>query len=148
MTAPPKPLTEEGLAEIEARANAATAGPWVWQASMTCRSLLLRDVHHNTVLDFIRWGMGSAQARLNVGGIMRPLVDMLRTPQAHNAWHREGIDHPDAVFMENANVDVKRLIADLRATRAALEDVERWAIAAGYKGIAEKARAALPPEER
>jgi len=111
-------LTPAELAAIEARVQAATAGPWRWrghasghQSTFSLRSLAKGK---QTVMTFRRWGWQGAQPVFQVDGILRPAIDFMIQPEPHNPYLVTGIDHPDAVFIEHARDDVERLCAEVR----------------------------------
>ena len=81
----PEPMTPDRLAEIEARANAATQGPWEWHPYM---------------------GSGATLAKPN-----HPFheVNILKTT---DDWPPVA---PDAEFIAAARTDVPALVAALRA---------------------------------
>jgi hypothetical protein len=149
-------LTDEEVNRIEDEAKAITQGPWMWEANTTSKQLILRNARHDTVLDFVRWGMHGTQPRLNVDGIMCEMLPLMNTPQPHNAWRKTGVAHPDARFIETAPIDVPALVRDLKAARATLKELaddlhilQRSSIpemAEAAFHMEEKVRTVLPPE--
>jgi len=140
-----KPLTEKELAEVEARANAATPGPW--------RSY--RDGNQ-----FIETGYPPAAklvAASRVLGPVRPwnpsaLITFGFKPEEYETVR---FLDADADFVAASRTDVPHLVDDLRAARAALRDIaERTDTPDGdgyvpvpFAAIV-AARAQLPPEDR
>ena len=121
-----RPLTEKALAEIEARANAATPGPWRWRANTTGKAVWLEGFRTNIVLDFIRWGTNGTQPRVNISGIMREMIPLMKTPAPHNDWDKWDVEHSDPTFIAHARTDVPTLVRDLQTTRAALRGLIGW----------------------
>lgn len=77
---------------------------WHWQINESDHHVTLFDSHHNIVMDFVRWGMGSAAPRFNDNGIMRR-VDEFATivpgREHHASWFKD-IDHPTARLIAQA----------------------------------------------
>lgn len=127
------PLSDEQLAEIRARAEAATPGPWGWRGNTEVRDLRLSALHSGllTVMDFTRWGMQRARPRFALEGVMHD-GDELVTYEVHRlGWTRaeekpyradvDGIAHPDAEFIARARMDVPALLAEVERLRAQVE---------------------------
>jgi hypothetical protein len=120
---------EERLAEIETRHSAATPGPWRWFGNLHAKSVYLATVNRGRIyiMDFVRWGMGSAAPRFNVPSEEPVLTTMQRADGLlRTGWNRSdivGIGHPDAVAIEYSWEDVDCLIADVRELKAQLSDV-------------------------
>ena len=96
----PEPLTDEQLDEIEARANAATPGPWHWED-------WAEDDGDN------RFAL-VAPPETRPGGPSEWFPDLghlLIQDEDHN------ISEQDRAFIAHAREDVPRLIAELRAAR-------------------------------
>lgn len=110
-------MTDEQLAAIEARAAAATPGPWFWQ--FRPREFLARLVSGAPMRPFVmafgRWGMWSAKPLVNVNDVMVSLAN-------HT-------DHPDAAFIAHARTDVPALVAEVRRLR------DRVALLEGEGGL-------------
>src|SRR5438034_329272 len=99
-------ITNERLEEIEKRAAAAQSGPWSWEANPKAHrvSLVARG---NLVMDFVRWGMGGAQPRLQRFGLMEPasnFAEVVPGREHHAEWFRV-VRHPDADFIAAARTD-------------------------------------------
>lgn len=107
------PLTEQQLADIEARANAATAGPWGVYESGT-----LIDV----AADLEETGHGYRARR----GIARLDEEPLDNDPAHREWTAEEDwtqVQADGAFIAHAREDVDVLVAEVRRLRNELADV-------------------------
>lgn len=119
------------LDEIQARADAATPGPWRWRNSNL--DPLLVGARTLVVMAFRRMGFNGAQP------VFRDherdvLVDAGR--ENINAF-------PDAVFIAHARTDVPRLVAAIRAVEALCD---RWEVPGGPlfgPAFAAEARAAI-----
>lgn len=79
-----------------------TPGPWRWEVNLKSRVISLRGgnrpLYDWTVMDFVRWGMGNAQPRFMVNGLLCKAEDFKRIdPQRehHKAWFQL-LSHPDA----------------------------------------------------
>jgi hypothetical protein len=122
------PMSDERLAEIAARHQAATPGPWRWQGNTSSKSLELvaQRKWRFYVMGFVRWGMDSALPWFrdwsgdDVHGVMRRADKWFVRPESHNAWMVRGIDHPDAIAIERSWEDVDDLLAEVRRLSAAL----------------------------
>lgn len=82
-----------------------TPGPWEWFANTTCGGECLLATTHSGrlyVMMFKRWGMYGAIPFFRGVGFMRSALCFFRTPQAHNAWNKVGINHPDARLIKSA----------------------------------------------
>jgi hypothetical protein len=99
------PLTSERLAEIQARADAATPGPWQWRISRRTRDYLLQTAGWDIVMGFARWGRDSAQPEFNIDGLLHRGTDLDQP-------------HPDAEFIAAARKDVADLLAEVSRLRA------------------------------
>jgi hypothetical protein len=114
------------LKDLKRKAEAATGGRWQWFGNTKMNEVYLATVDggHQYVMDFVRWGMRSAQPRFQVrldGGpgtgieralgcpgtrIMRALGEMGAKEhplgpkfEAPHRRHFTGIGHPDAVHI-------------------------------------------------
>ena len=101
-------MTEDELREIEERANAATAGPWVqsgetWDGDAT----------------------GGVWVRLN-GGSTDDVYDgvafVSRWEDRGKPDHAQSQDFQDAAFIAHARADVPTLVAEIRRLKALLDD--------------------------
>lgn len=124
-------LSDEKLAEMRARHEAATRGPWRWFGSGGRRrkevNLYLATTHSGRryVMDFIRSGMGGAQPRFQPGAYrgMVPARDLLQ----YAVEYRDditGIDCADARFIESSWSDVADLLDEVTRLRAQLAERE------------------------
>ena len=101
-----------------------TPGPWRWEVNLKSRQIQLcggKPRFDLTVMDFVRWGMWSAQPRL-----LRPMANstmmllehatryavVVEGREHHSDWF-QGIDHPDAKIIEAAP-DLYQALAELR----------------------------------
>ncbi len=124
MTGQPDRLTDEQLAAIEARANAATDGPWGIYESGT-----LIDI----AADLQDTGCGYRARR----EICRLEDEPLDNDPAHKAWTADedwAQVQSDAEFIAHAPEDVRALLAEIRRLKARVAELE---------GPAVHARAAL-----
>jgi hypothetical protein len=137
-------MSPERLAEIQARTDAATPGPWRWRGNTESRHLRLQTPHHSglTVMDFVRWGMQGARPRFAVDHIMHTADEMVVYEVA--AWSKDiyrkdavGIEHPDAEFIAHARQDVADLLAEVGWLAA--EHADRTADLETSAGVAEQA---------
>lgn len=120
-----EPMSAERLAEIRARAEAATPGPWSWDGNTDMRHIRLATPHgmSMTVMDFVRYGMQGAQPRFGIAGMMHNgsgLVEYEVAKWSKDIYRRDvsGIDHPDARFIAGARADVDDLLAEVDRLRA------------------------------
>jgi protein-S-isoprenylcysteine O-methyltransferase Ste14 len=90
-------MTVDWLAEIEARANAATPGPWADTPDGSYRSVVTATVRDPMYLGDETW----------VVSVLGPAMKM---PQAR----------ANAVFMAHARADVPELVAEVRRLREAV----------------------------
>lgn len=100
----------ERLAEIRARAEAATPGPWRWKGNKHSHSICLFRARAwgDVVMAFFRWGVQSAQPRFVVDGVI--VKPQWRMGPSHHPWEIVGIDHPDAIFIERSREDIDYLL--------------------------------------
>ncbi len=101
---------------IRERWERAMPGPWRWAGNATGKSLELVSLRRgrwlgDTVMAFRRWGMQRAQPVFTVNNLLHPSTEFFIRPQSHNAWMVRGIDHPDAIAIENAPTDIAALLA-------------------------------------
>lgn len=116
-SSPPELLTAAELAEIEARATAATAGPWAW-----------RERDHNALVrrKRLRWVFSlqgpppcpEFEADPYVGVVMQLNWNSV---QGNVLPGRTGPAAHDAAFIAHARADVPRLLAEVRRLRAELQ---------------------------
>lgn len=120
-------MDEQELKRVEGRWNAASAGKWFWDVNPKCHQVTLETSKHMIVMDFVRWGMGSAAPRFRVDGLMQR-AEVLSEPipgREHHAHWERLINHPDAIAIQNAPEDVRQLIAEVRRLRAENERLKR-----------------------
>jgi hypothetical protein len=101
------------LEPIKARLQAATPGPWRWSMNTRSRDVRL-DAEHSgrlIVMDFVRWGMQSAQPRFRT--------------QPHDLMteYSDCMPHPDAALIAHAPTDIADLVAEVERLRMALDTV-------------------------
>lgn len=122
------------LEAIEARANAATEGPWHWAGNTDVNRIYLATwvpgMGRCTVMDFSRWGMQSARPRFSedlmmVNADKRAVYEV--APEAKSRDDQRvyradivGIDHPDAEFIAHARQDVPAMLERIREQEAEL----------------------------
>lgn len=97
--------SEADLTEIEARANAATEGPWYWRNSDI--NVYLLGARSRAVMAFGRMGTQGAQPEF------RDDDGLLHGVQKRNVY-----DFADADFIAHARTDVQVLLAEVRRLRA------------------------------
>lgn len=119
------------LAAIAERAASATQGPWRWRGTASSHHIMLQAQisMRPVVMDFVRWGTQSARPVFVTDGlIVRPPWVL---PEFWNPWKIEGIDHPDARFIEHSRSDIDFLLGEVGTLRAALttlvaDDLNAW----------------------
>lgn len=116
MTTAHQPLTDQQLDEIDARANAATAGPWgVYESGS------MIDI----AADLQETGCGYRARR----EIARLEDEPLDNDPAHREWTAEqdwAQVQADAEFVAHAREDVPVLLAEIRRLRAQVVELESW----------------------
>ena len=132
-------MTDLDLDAIEARANAARPGPWMWRGNVDIHYVLLQSLAPGRwdVLDFARWGFSNAQPVFTdhkTGMLTRPMKEPggVRFDVCPAATARDdprvyrgdfvAINHPDAEFIAAAREDVPKLIARIRELEAMLAE--------------------------
>jgi hypothetical protein len=121
-----------------------TPGPWRWEINRNSKNLHLvggKPMYDLTVMDFERWGMGGATARLrdtsedgmNILYRVHEREDWIEdfSGRSHHAHWCSAIVHPDAALIAAAPDLLEALLGVLRvADRATVEfDAARTAIA-------------------
>lgn len=115
-------MTEERLKEIEARHAAATKGPWFWRINLKSKEVHLeshnRDGWLETVMDFVRWGMGNAKPRFlqQEKSLMvdaNELAAIIPKREHHKDW-AQTLDHPDANAIAHSWQDIGDLLAEVK----------------------------------
>jgi hypothetical protein len=94
------PITEDRLAEIEARANAATPGPWVAGQHGPARFVVTAD-----------------EGDVTVGAVTREVFEIY---DGCAPWRFGDAPIPEALFIAAARTDVPALVAEVRRLTAAL----------------------------
>lgn len=88
-----------------------TPGPWRWELNERHRGLCLCGAagYDLTVMDFVRWGMGSAAPRFRteVGGAPQVMVraesfGVVVPGREHHAEWFKTVNHPDAALIASA----------------------------------------------
>lgn len=97
-------MTPAQLAEIEARALAATEGPWVWRGTTKGWYLCCVKGLRSYVIDCF-------MNKLRVRDFKRDLM------VEFNPFH------PDAIFIAHSRADIPALIAEVKRLRALVPDV-------------------------
>lgn len=118
-------MTDAELKAIEARANAASPGKWRWVVNPKSREIRLEG--GTTVMDFVRWGMGSATPRFETAGLMSPAMNFTEAivGREHHADWARALCHRDAEFIAHARADVPVLAAEVRRLRG-LVATDEW----------------------
>ena len=133
---------ESRLAEIRAREEAATEGPWTWGGNVDSQNLRLQTWNHRPdgqscgvvqIMDFVRQGMQGAQPRFMEDLMMVKASDRAIYEVAPTAASRKdprvyrgdivGIKHPDAEFIAASRTDLPALLA---AVEAVIKRADRW----------------------
>lgn len=96
---------------------------WAWRLNETSKTVVLTAVnqHSDTVMDFVRYGMGHAAPRFNVDGLMQradELAEVIPGREHHASWAKF-INHPDALLIASAK-DMAAELAHLREINAEL----------------------------
>lgn len=114
------------LADVEAREEAATKGPWIWRVNLATKDMVLKTRKHlgQTVLRPRRWGMQSAMVQFCVDGLMVGIARLSeKIPgQEHNASWNRTVEHPDANYIAHARTDLPLFVAAFREHEAEIED--------------------------
>ena len=130
------------LAQVRALLEGVTPGPWQWFGNTKSCDVYLATVHggRRLVMDFVRWGMSSAQPRFQVAlnggddsGVMRSVGEMAKNEEVSKPavpfgplfevpYRRDfvGIGHPDAKFIASARTLVPELLAEVERLRSQL----------------------------
>lgn len=144
-TSEQQPVSVDRIAEIRARTDAATFGPWAWFGNTDAHNMYLSTVEGGRVfvLRFERWGMQHARPVFaavpttrdpresqRYTGPMVPGDRLARYEVCPDATSRDdervyradlsGIRHPDAEFIAHAREDVPVLLAEIDRLRALL----------------------------
>jgi hypothetical protein len=126
-----EPLADDRLAEIRAARAAASPGPWAWSGDTSNNRLYLScwipGWGRTTVMDFVRWGMASAQPRFRDGNMMSKAAEHAVWEVAREATHRDdqrlyrhdvvGVRNADARFIAAAPGYVDDLLAEVDRLR-------------------------------
>ena len=102
------------IEEIRKRLEAATPGPWAWFGNTKVHSLYLATVRGGRVyvMQFARWGMGSAAPRFQVDHRMVRADTLVKYEQPYRK-DVAGINHADADLIANAPADIAFLLAEV-----------------------------------
>jgi hypothetical protein len=112
-------MTPERLAEIRARHNAATRGPYLWSGYGSACTISLDSVATgNEVLSFRRWGFSRAQPVFCTDGLLVAASEVLTPDSAPSRKRITGIEHPDARAFAHSWKDVEDLLAEVDRLRA------------------------------
>jgi len=130
-------MDDKALEAIEARVNAATPGPWMWDMRENYKQVKLVTAHSGQyyVMDFERRGMQGACPSFQVydkydGPVReRGSHGMMRADQLAKSYpgkeHHKGfddyIDHPDAILIAHAPEDIKALLALVKQQAGEIE---------------------------
>lgn len=112
------------LAAIRERVAAATPGPWGWRGNKDAQQIILYRLAGwgDVVMSFARWGMQRARPHFVTDGIIREPQWVMGPP--HHPWQIDGIDHPDARFIEHSREDVDWLLGELAVAESRAEHAE------------------------
>ena len=131
-------MTHESLykraEEAQRLAEAASDGPWRWQANPKHKSISLvggRPTYDLTVMDFVRWGMSGAAPRfrdlsergLNLMNQVRRWFVNAPKREHHADWF-QFVDHPDANLIAAAPSHVALIGELVEALKAAERDAD------------------------
>lgn len=118
-------MTNALLAEIRARCEAATPGPWYWDAIDAHKCICLESKRWK-VMDFVRYGMNGAAPRFLVNGIMERADTLLKSipGKEHHRGFDNYIDHHDADFIAHAREDIPYLLSEVDRLTARAEKAE------------------------
>lgn len=107
---------------IEARADAATEGPWVWGGTVKEPYLCTKYCGRIFILVPRRSGMQGGTVFVQEPGGRRIVpaskYAVRQVPYRNDITH---IDHPDCEFIAHAREDVPALIAEVRLLRAVID---------------------------
>jgi hypothetical protein len=105
------------LADIEAKLNAATPGPWKWDGNLNTKEVYLVAMAKGRpyVMDFVRWGMAGASPRFQVRGedgfgVMTRIDEGLAVKEREYRGDIERIEHPDATLIAGAPEMISALL--------------------------------------
>jgi len=119
-------LTTEQIAAIRERCDAATPGRWFWYVNTRLKEIHLENGRY-VVMGVDRYGMDSAAPTFRVNGIMKRADALAESipGKEHHVGFDDYINHPDAIFIENARADMMTLFDILDAANARVEALER-----------------------
>jgi len=125
------------LEAIEARVNAATPGPWRWDAAPCNQEISLVTSHSGGyyVMGFERYGMrdaaptfqvyekydGSVTERKSEGMVRADKLCKSIPGKEHHVGFDDYIDHPDAILIAHAPEDIKALLALVKQQAGEIE---------------------------
>ena len=102
----------------------ATQGPWFWDVNKHTWHVLLEGPKR-IVMDFVRWGMGSAQPRFIQEGIFDKAVDLAIERKANHVGFDMDIMHPDAQFIAQARTGWPEAIQRAIEAESKLTKIQR-----------------------
>lgn len=122
------------IAEIRARVEAATPGPWRWWGNIDMRNIQLTTVDRGvlTVMAFRRWGMKGAAPTFFRRGPDMPWgwngrQEEIQDVAVREVEYRGDIDHlanPNAELIAHAPGDIAYLLAENERLAQALAEAE------------------------
>ena len=105
---------------MEARASAATAGPWFVETvddySASSMQLVTSERIPRQTNAYPRWGR-------DWEGEVVVAATLVQSPVPY-VVHDDQLSYPDAIFISSARSDVPRLVAEVRRLRDLLNDTE------------------------
>lgn len=128
-----EPMTPARLAEIAARVEAATAGPWWWRFNVGGRPELWSTQRGGlVVLSALRDGMNKAvvafceRATPLTGGVIEKASKFFVTPSRDVPDYQDPTN-PDALFIAHARTDIPDLLAEVARLEAENARLREWA---------------------
>jgi len=118
-------MTHERLEEIAAAWATFIGKKWFWRINKRAKRVSLEDNRGNIVVDFIRYGMGSAKPRFNDNGLMRDADNYAKVVpgrEHHSDWFQT-IDNEVANAIAVAPEHVAELIDEVERLRIFAEDI-------------------------
>lgn len=112
-------LADEKLQEIRDRHLAAPRGPWRWTGYTGSNQIHL-STRYDSLMEFERWGMQSAQPVFNTDGLLYRASELVTPDTAPARGRVTGIEHPVARVIAHSWQDVADLLDEVDRLRALL----------------------------